>query len=129
VKPAAHSDHAALDGVWAIVKAELAGEEMPELVAKKIEVELSGGAYVVRFDGQATDRGSYRLGATDVHHGMILVGVEGPNAGRTIPAIYQLAGDRLRICYGLDGIAPGNFSTAPGGQLYLATYRRKTVVT
>jgi hypothetical protein len=36
------------------------------------------------------------------------------------------AGNRLRICYGLDGTLPGGFKTTPDSQLYLATYRRKS---
>lgn len=126
MKAAIQSDHAALEGVWAIVKAEFGGEAMPELVAQKTEVELSAGTYVVRFDGVAADRGNYTLGTTGLHRGMTLAGVEGPNAGRTIPAIYQLVGDRLRICYGIDGNPPGGFATTAGSQLYLVTYRRKT---
>ncbi len=126
MKPETDSDHAALQGRWAIVKAELAGEAMPRLVAEKTEIELSAGTYVVRFDGQIADRGTYLLGATRVHRGLTLIGVEGPNAGRTIPAIYQLVGDRLRVCYGIDGQAPDSFVTTPESSLYLVTYRRKT---
>jgi uncharacterized protein (TIGR03067 family) len=126
VKAETDSDHAALQGLWAIVKAELAGEEMPRLVAEKTEVELSAGTYAVRFDGQTADRGRYVLSATSLHRGLTLIGTEGPNAGRTIPAIYQLVGDRLRICYGIDGQRPGGFATTLDSQLYLVTYRRKT---
>jgi uncharacterized protein (TIGR03067 family) len=126
VKPETQSDHPALEGVWSIVKAELAAEEMPALVAQKTELELSAGSYVVRFDGRPADRGTYLLGAAGPHRSMILNGIEGPNAGRTIPAIYQLVGDRLRICYGIDGPMPGSFATTAGSQLYLVTYRRKT---
>jgi uncharacterized protein (TIGR03067 family) len=125
VKPETDSDHAALQGRWAIVKAELAGEAMPGLVAEKTEVELSAGNYVVRFDGQTADRGRYVLGTAGLHRGLTLVGLEGPNVGRTIPAIYQLVGDRLRVCYGIDGQTPGGFATASGSRLYLVTYRRK----
>jgi len=105
---------------------ELAGEAMPALIAGKTEVELSSGTYVVRFDGQTADRGSYALGASGEHRQMTLRGIEGPNAGRTIPAIYQLVRDRLRVCYGIDGQTPGAFATKTGSQLYLVTYRRKT---
>jgi len=34
---------------------------------------------------------------------MDIVGREGPNAGRTMLAIYQLEADRLTVCYDLDG--------------------------
>jgi uncharacterized protein (TIGR03067 family) len=126
VQPESQSDHAALEGRWSIVKAEFAANEMPALVAQKTELELAAGTYVVRFDGRPADRGSYLLGATSPHRSMILNGIEGPNVGRTIPAIYQLVGDRLRICYGIDGQTPGSFATTAASQLYLVTYRRKT---
>jgi uncharacterized protein (TIGR03067 family) len=98
---------------------------MPAFVAGKIEVELSGGAYTVRFAGEVSDRGVYTLDSSSAPKAMYLTGVEGANAGRMIPAIYQLVGDRLRICYGLDGAAPSAFATGTGQKLYLATYRRK----
>ncbi|MCX6944686.1 MAG: TIGR03067 domain-containing protein [Opitutales bacterium] len=115
----------ALAGTWQIVKAELAGEEMPAFVARKIEVEFAADTYTVRFAGEVSDHGTYTLAPAGRHAGLLLAGLTGSNAGRSIPALYQLAGDRLRVCYGLDGVRPGGFATGPGQNLYLATYRRK----
>ena len=117
-------DSTAIQGIWQIVKAELSGEEMPEFVAKKIEVELQGGNYTVRFSGEISDRGTYVLDASLPVKTLRLSGLEGSNAGRMIPAIYQLVGDRLRVCYGLDGISPEAFSTSVDQKQYLAMYRR-----
>lgn len=117
-------DSVAICGTWQILKAELAGEEMPGFVAEKIEVELADGAYTVRFAGSIGDRGTYVLGNEGDTRTLLLSGVEGTNAGRTIPAIYQLAGDRLRVCYGLDGVPPVKFATTAGQNVFLATYRR-----
>jgi uncharacterized protein (TIGR03067 family) len=115
----------ALEGVWAMVRAEFDGERAPALVVQKTEIELAGGHYAVRFAGEVVDRGSYKVAAAAGHGSMSLHGAAGPNAGRTIACIYQLVGDRLRICYGLDGAKPDAFSTRPEQQRYLATYRRK----
>ena len=117
-------DSAALAGRWQIVKAELAGEAMPAFVAEKVEVELTAVTYTVRFAGEIGDRGTYTLGTAGEFKTLLLAGVEGSNAGRTIPAIYQLTGHRLRVCYGLDGAAPDAFVTTAGQPRYLATYRR-----
>lgn len=114
-----------IDGTWQMVRAELDGVAAPEFVAAKTEIRLTAGAYEVRFDCQRVDCGSYALDATSEPKTIILRGESGPNAGRTIPCVYQIAGDRLRVCYGLGGIAPGEFATAVGQQRYLATYRRK----
>jgi uncharacterized protein (TIGR03067 family) len=112
----------ALTGHWEMIKAELAGENAPDMLALRVELELIGVTYVVRFAGQVADRGTYVLDGQT----LTLTGTEGPNQGRVIPCILQLVGDRLRVCYGLDGTAPTGFATKAGTQHYLATYRRKT---
>ena len=114
-----------LDGDWELVRAELDGEPAPELPALNIVLELSDGAYLVRFDGQISDEGRFELGGANEISTFIIHGVKGPNAGRTIPCIYQHKGDRLRVCYGLGGVTPTEFKTAGGQKRYLATYRRK----
>lgn len=110
-----------LTGRWDMIKAELAGENAPDMLALRVELELTAITYVVRFAGQIADRGTYVLDGQT----LTLTGTEGPNQGRIIPCILQLAGDRLRVCYGLDGTVPTEFATKPGVQHYLATYRRK----
>ena len=113
-----------LDGTWQLVRAELDGERAPEMVATKTEITLRGGNYEVRFGGVTADRGTFEVGLTLEVSALVLHGTEGPNAGRTIPCIFQLAGERLRVCYGLNGVAPTEFVTAAGQQRYLAVYRR-----
>jgi len=115
-----------LAGTWEMIHAEFAGEKAPEFVVLKTEVAFTAVDYVVRFAGETADRGTYTLDLACTPHALTLTGVEGPNAGRTIPCLFQLAGDRLRVCYGLDGVVPAVFTTAAGTQRYLATYRRKT---
>lgn len=114
-----------LEGTWQMIRAELAGESAPDLVVEGTEVTLTRGGYVVRFSGLIVDRGSLQVGGLLPPQTLVLRGVEGPNAGRTIPCLYQLMGDRLRICYGLDGVQPTEMKTHAGEQRYLATYRRQ----
>jgi uncharacterized protein (TIGR03067 family) len=114
-----------LEGIWEMTRAELAGEEAPEVIVRKTQLELSAGNYCVRFDGCIMDEGTYAAIAGDDQKKLTLIGTSGSNAGRSIPCIYQLVGDRLRVCYGLDGIIPSTF-TATCQQRYLASYRRKS---
>lgn len=111
-----------MEGLWQPVHAEFAGEEAPKMMLQKMEVELAGGRYTVRFGGAATDQGTYVLADGN----LTLQGVTGPNAGRTIPCLFGFAEGVLSICYGLDGIRPDNFVTTPGRRTYLARYHRKT---
>lgn len=117
-------DTAQLEGTWQMIRAELAGEAAPALVSQKTTVTLVAGTYEVRFAGEVVDRGSYEVSATLGIAALVLHGHDGPNAGRTIPCRFQLKGDRLRVCYGLDGAMPTEMSTQTNQQRYLATYRR-----
>ncbi|MFZ9690252.1 MAG: hypothetical protein ACO3DS_10495 [Phycisphaerales bacterium] len=89
----------------------------------KSEIAFGAGRYEVRFAGEAADRGTFSLGASGEHGTIEMQVLEGPNRGRAIPCIYQRRGDRLRVCFGLDGVSPADFSTGPGRQRYLVTYR------
>ena len=101
---------------------EVADDGLEVLVG--LEVELRGGHYTVRFAGEISDRGTYHLAAGLPPADLTLAGTHGPNAGRTIPCIFQLAGARLRICYGFDGARPDAFAAPAGSGCYLVTYRR-----
>ena len=111
-----------LHGNWRPVRAELDGQEAPAMALDRMEMVLSEQRYVVRFAGEVHDQGVWCVTATT----LILTGQHGANDGREIPAIYQLAGDRLRVCYGLDGTVPTEFKTGVNSQRYLVTYRRNS---
>jgi len=112
-----------LEGIWQPVYAELGGEEAPKMMLEKMEIELIHLRYTVRFGGEAYDQGHYTIDA-DGH--LTLLGTNGPNAGRTIPGLFKMAGDTLSICYGLAGIRPEKFATGTDPQLYLVNYHRKS---
>jgi uncharacterized protein (TIGR03067 family) len=118
-------DAKAVQGKWKPVKAELAGQPMTDAVLKEISLKLDNGKYEV-FVGSAPDRGTYTVDSTSKPKSMTITGTEGPNHGRTFPAIYELKGDTLRICYDLSGAKrPTEFKSIAGTQFYLVTYARK----
>jgi uncharacterized protein (TIGR03067 family) len=127
-KPAnekASDDHKALQGDWIPVKAELAGKPMPDAVIKTISLKLTKNEYEVLVAGKP-DKGTWTIDPDAKPKGMKITGVKGPNAGKTFPAIYELAADSLRVCYDLSGKKrPTEFKTAAGTKLYLVTYKRK----
>ncbi|HUJ71287.1 MAG TPA: TIGR03067 domain-containing protein, partial [Verrucomicrobiae bacterium] len=76
--------------------------------------------------GSLPDKGTYTIDSTTKPKSMTVTGTEGPNNGKTFPAIYELKGDQLRICYDLSGAKrPTEFKSIAGTQLYLVTYNRK----
>jgi uncharacterized protein (TIGR03067 family) len=105
--------------------AELGGRPMPAALLKSISLKLDDGKYEV-FGGEVSDKGKYTLDSTSKPTGMTITGTEGPNAGKTYPAIYEIKGDTLRICYDLSGEKrPAEFKSVEGTKLYLVSYSRK----
>lgn len=117
-----------LEGVWEMIRAELDSEIAPDLVTRQTVLEFYSDRYEVRYAGQVMDRGRFVHDVITTEKRIVMHGENGPNTGRMIPCLYQLAGDRLRICYGLDGVTPTRFTTQLGQRFYLATYRRTTHV-
>ena len=109
-----------LHGNWRPVRAELDGQEAPAMALDRMELALSEVSYTVRFAGEVHDQGVWNVTEST----LTLTCQHGANDGRQIPAIYQLAGERLRVCYGLDGNVPADFKTSANSQRYLVTYRR-----
>ena len=124
--PAAPDDAKLVQGKWKPVTAELSGQPMADAILKIISLKLTDGKYEV-FVGNEPDRGTYTLDATTQPKSMVVNGTEGPNHGKTFPAIYELNGNTLRVCYDLSGEKrPTEFQSVAGTKLYLVTYQRVT---
>jgi uncharacterized protein (TIGR03067 family) len=112
-----------IEGTWIPVTAELGGQKLPDEYIKDTKLILSAGRYTYTID-----QGTYKLIPTKEPKelkAMDVTGVEGPNKGKTLLAIYELAGDTLRICYDLDGkLRPDAFMTRAGTQQLLVIYKR-----
>jgi uncharacterized protein (TIGR03067 family) len=109
-----------LDGVWIAIDAELAGKKFPKEVVATIRLTLKDGTYSLQ-----NDRGEFKTDQSTTPWLMDIRGIEGPNKGKTIPAIFELTDDTLTICYGLRGAPrPTEFQTAEGTQFFLVHYRR-----
>src|SRR5205814_1311594 len=113
-----------IQGTWLPVKAELRGAPMKDDLLKKIILKLDGGKYEVMAEN--LDKGTYTINPAVKPRTIDILGTEGPNVGKKIPAIYELKGDTLRICYGLGGgPRPTEFTSPSGTQNFLVTYKRK----
>jgi uncharacterized protein (TIGR03067 family) len=113
-------DRKMIEGTWALVEAELGGQKLPESI-KGTRLILTEGRYEYQ-----NDRGEYKLYPAAEIKAMDIVGIEGPNKGKSFLAIYKLEGDRLKICYDLTGkMRPTKFKTEAGTRQFLAVYQRE----
>jgi uncharacterized protein (TIGR03067 family) len=109
-----------IEGTWFVTSATLAGEVLPLSSFDGEVLDLDAGHYTFQ-----KDRGEYVVlpgtqpSAIDIH------GQDGPNAGRTILAIFLLAGNTLTIAYDLSGTArPARFESTAGTRQFLVRYQR-----
>ena len=94
-------------------------------VLNAIILKIDNDTYEVTVAGHP-DNGTLTIDTVAKPKGMTVVGIKGPNAGKTFPAIYELKGDSLRICYDLSGEKrPTEFKSNAGTKLYLVDYIRK----
>ncbi len=114
-------ERVSLQGTWAPQEAQLGGQNLPVAAFAGGKLHLSETEY--EFAG---DKGSYRQLAGTTPAAMDIQGREGPNAGRTIAAIYALQGQRLTICYQLGkGERPDTFLSPKGSKVLLVSYQRE----
>jgi uncharacterized protein (TIGR03067 family) len=116
---------AEMSGTWVPTAAELDGEKLPEDAYKSIKLVLENEKYTVTV-GEQVDEGTVKLDLESDPTGMEIKGTKGPNEGKTIPAIYELHDDTLKVCYNLEGKKrPTEFKTKAGSKHYLITYKRE----
>lgn len=106
-----------LDGTWSPQSATLGGQALPIAAFRGAMLVLRDGRY-----GFGNDRGRVELLAAPGQ--MNIRGEEGPNAGKTLLALYERRADELRIAYQLgSGPRPSDFESPAGTQLFVVVYR------
>jgi len=109
-----------LAGNWTPVSAELGGQDFPVANFAGATLRLTDSTY--EFAG---DTGTYAVLSVKEPARMDIHGQSGPNAGRTIPAIFEVSDAQLTIGYQLGaGERPTEFAAAKGEQILIVNYKR-----
>ena len=115
------SNDAALTGTWEAVEGELAGKPLPPEVVRAGKLILSARDYQV-----GNDIGMVEIDSAAHPPAITFKGIKDPNEGKTIPAIYELSGDAMRICYDLTGQQrPTTFTTGTEPAPLLVRYKKE----
>jgi uncharacterized protein (TIGR03067 family) len=123
--PAATGDLKALNGLWVPTTAVMGGKPYSDDACKAIHAVFHNGKYAVKV-GDQTDKGTFTVDESKDPKTLTIVGTSGPNKDKTIPAIYELDKDTLKVCYDLSGkAAPAKFESAKDSKLFLVTYQRQ----
>ena len=116
-------DWKCLKGTWNVEKAVLRGQYATDTF-KSAVLTLEEGKYSVAFGG-VDDKGTVVTDTAKKPKQMTITGTDGPNKGKTIPAIYELDGDTLKICYELEKKAPpADLEAKEGTSTLFIVYKR-----
>ncbi|MGQ0836919.1 MAG: TIGR03067 domain-containing protein [Gammaproteobacteria bacterium] len=118
-----------LDGTWVPIAADVSGQVLAVRDLRVARLVLDRGGYeIIDRSDAIVDRGDIRIDRSATPPTMDIVGSTGPNAGRTMLAIFELDGDRLKVCYDLDGaVRPTNMQPQEEQLLLSITYARAAV--
>ena len=123
----ATDDAKLLQGVWLPmpVKSQFGGKAFAPTTIATMKLTVTDENYEF-VEGPTVDDGQVILRPNLRPKEMDIVGVKGPNAGKTIPAIYRFEHGRLTVCYGIDGHRPKEFRSPKKSMVLLAVFKRDT---
>lgn len=122
----ARGDDARLQGVWSFALVEVEGVRQPEALFESNKIIISKGGRYTILQGPRITRGSLRLDPTKTPKHYDPEVTEGPGKGRSALGIYELSGDRYKICLSFrNGERPTEFVSKPGSGLLLFVFKRE----
>jgi len=114
-----------LQGTWQVVGLEADGTAVPSEYITNIVTVIAGSNYRV-VNNDKVDRGVLTIVPSETPRQMDIRPTLGDNAGRTLPGIYEVGPDTLKVCFAQEGTKrPTSFSTADDASFLLMTYKRK----
>ncbi|MCI0357441.1 MAG: TIGR03067 domain-containing protein [Planctomycetaceae bacterium] len=98
-----------LAGTWLPKEAILGDNKIDQMVLDKAQVVYEGDKYTIKI-GDKEEKGTFLLDPKKLPKTMDIFPTSGDNNGKTLLAVYELAGDKLTICYSLTPtVRPENF--------------------
>ncbi len=118
-------DLKSLQGDWQAVSAEANGAPVPAEDLPKLLVTIKDNSYKV-VGNDSTDTGKFTIDPSKNPKHMDIRPDTGPEAGQTLPGIYEVGEETFRICRALEGdTRPSAFATRSDSPFFLITFQRK----
>src|SRR5262249_35638681 len=123
---AAKKDLAAMEGSWTLVSMEVDGKEVPPDKLQGATLTIRGNKYALVTRGKQHDV-EITLDAGKTPKVIDMKFLDGPNKDRVGKGIYQLDGNTLKICRGLDPQQerPGSFKTKGQVNYFVMVWQRQ----
>ena len=103
-----------MEGTWGFRSLEVDGAAMPGSMLTNSSLLIDGDRFRME-SPEAVYEGIFTIDVEQVPHHINIDFVEGPEAGNLCEGLFELEGDRFRLCLGLVGSQrPEGFTTSPG---------------
>jgi len=120
------SDLDRLQGIWVLVSMEREGETVPAEDLKDTTVVYEGNRVSLRASTSIRRRGIITLDPSRKLKAINTWDLDGPYEDQTVPGIYDLDGDTLKLAFSRPGQErPTKFSSREGGAVLYCVYKRQ----
>ena len=112
-------------GKWVPVEVTMNGEAVEKDKLEGVLLTIEGNKYTSRI-GEKTDAGTLRVDESKSPAVMDVVREKSDGETATIPAIYEITGDSMKVCYAIGTQArPTGFKSEADSGTLLVTYKRE----
>jgi uncharacterized protein (TIGR03067 family) len=119
-------DKAAYAGTWRVVTIEADGNEQDARDRAIVVINHEDGSWTLSMDGREVSSGTSRMDPLATPSEIDLEVTAGDGVGSMLLGIYELDGNRRRLCFrGADGWRPREFATSPGSRAVLVEFERE----
>lgn len=119
-------DIKALQGTWRITTLEIDGKSLPQGFLSGASITIDGDKFTTTSMG-AEYKGTFTTGSSGTLKTIDLKFATGPEKGHTSLGIYELDGDKWRLCLTITSkTRPAKFETSPKSGLALETLERES---
>jgi uncharacterized protein (TIGR03067 family) len=114
-----------IQGTWQFISQEMDGKPRPAEQVAKLKITFTGDKWSVREDGRVVQAGTHKFDPTKKPAQVDAPVTVGEGKGSTMLGIYEMKGDRMKVCFDLQGKERPTSFTAKTGQMAAAIQREK----